>query len=55
MAKIKLSRPHNGKETGETIEVDNEQVDYFERIGLSVKEEKQPYVNKKKKQTNNTK
>lgn len=40
MAKVKLSRPHNGSEKGDSIEVTSEQKNYFERVGLTEKEEK---------------
>lgn len=40
MAKVKLSRPHNGNEKGDSVEVSAEQQNYFERVGLVQKEEK---------------
>lgn len=51
MAKIKLSRPHNGHDEGDEIEIPEGQVQYFEQTGLSVKGEKLKYNNKKEKHT----
>lgn len=51
MAKIKLSRPHNGHAEGDEIEIPESQVQYFDQTGLSVKGEKLKYNNKKEKHT----
>ena len=55
MAKIKLSRDHNGNEAGKEVDIPNEQLEYFERTGLAVKEEKQAYNNKEQKAKYKTK
>lgn len=57
MGKYKLAKPHNGQDEGDTIEVSDEQKQYFENVGLikqekagiQTKEEKLKYNNKQQK------
>ena len=34
MAKVKLTRAHNGKQAGETIEIPDEQLNYYKSVKL---------------------
>jgi len=49
MAKIKLTRNHIDNVAGDTIEVSDERANYFERVGLSEKEEKKTINTKEDK------
>lgn len=49
MAKVKLTRAHNGSSKGETVTIPDEQVKYFENVGLSEKEQKEDITTKELK------
>jgi len=55
MAKVKFLKDHLDNKANQSVEITDEQANYFERTGVAVKEEKQAYNNKQQKGNYKTK